>query len=148
MKTEEATSSTWEDLVFENRNKAYGAFSIRKSYSKNVVEALLCSMLLAAMVLMDPRILSLLGVEQTQFVSTKVVPETYTIRPQPLIEQNKKMVRTQPNRLIKEHSHFQVTSLIVPDASMKEQSTGAATGSVEEDGQTMSQGQDLAPMGE
>jgi protein TonB len=32
-------NNTWDDMVFENRNKSYGAYFIRKVYSKNVMMA-------------------------------------------------------------------------------------------------------------
>jgi periplasmic protein TonB len=31
--------ANWEDIVFENRNKSYGAYALRKSYSRNVLLA-------------------------------------------------------------------------------------------------------------
>ncbi|HEY3405954.1 MAG TPA: TonB family protein [Ohtaekwangia sp.] len=39
MKTENEVASGWEDLIFENRNKEYGAYDIRKSYSGNATTA-------------------------------------------------------------------------------------------------------------
>ena len=39
MKTAEFEKSRWEDIVFENRNKAYGAYVIRNIYGKHVLLA-------------------------------------------------------------------------------------------------------------
>jgi protein TonB len=39
MKTEQIAPQLWEDIVFERRNKEYGAYVLRKLYSKNVVMA-------------------------------------------------------------------------------------------------------------
>ena len=39
MKTQ--TDQRWDDIVFENRNKTYGAYAIRQSYPVNVLRALL-----------------------------------------------------------------------------------------------------------
>ena len=47
MKTETVKLS-WEDVVFESRNKEYGAYSIRKSYDENISKASLISILIAA----------------------------------------------------------------------------------------------------
>src|SRR5688572_19995282 len=49
-------SQSWEDIVFENRNKDYGAYINRKSYSKSVVIATLIVFLLLIFVLAFPAI--------------------------------------------------------------------------------------------
>jgi len=145
MKTQEALSSTWEDLVFENRNKVYGAFAIRKSYSGNVVEALLGSVLFAAVVLMYPRILTMLGIEQTVFVSSKAAPDIFTVKPQPIIELNKKIVETKPITHVEENNNFQITSVDVPDERVQERPWDFETGTVKQEGQPMPfQGQEPA----
>lgn len=47
---------SWEDMVFEHRNKAYGAYFIRKVYSKNVVISALLAFLTISFGLAYPRI--------------------------------------------------------------------------------------------
>ncbi|HEY0740137.1 MAG TPA: TonB family protein [Chryseosolibacter sp.] len=37
MKTKTMVLRHWEDVVFENRNKEYGAYSLRRAYSKRVI---------------------------------------------------------------------------------------------------------------
>jgi len=59
MSTEPA-SKKWEDIVFENRNKAYGAYFIRMIYSKHVVIASVMALLLLSFVLAYPAIANLL----------------------------------------------------------------------------------------
>ena len=59
MKTQQAIP-TWEDLVFENRNKEYGAFELRKSYSKSLSEATIASILFAGLLLTGPQLISLM----------------------------------------------------------------------------------------
>src|SRR5882762_6221553 len=59
MKAETTVPQGWEDIVFENRNKAYGAYFIRKIYSKNVVIASIASLLILAFVLAFPSIAAL-----------------------------------------------------------------------------------------
>ena len=39
MKTAENEWRSWDDLIFENRNHAYGAYVVRKSYASNVNRA-------------------------------------------------------------------------------------------------------------
>lgn len=39
MKTEQNVYSSMDDIIFENRNKEYGAYALRKTYSDNVMRA-------------------------------------------------------------------------------------------------------------
>ncbi len=57
MKTEE--SSGWTELVFENRNKAYGAYVIRTTYPNHVREALFGCLIISAVILIFPKVSSL-----------------------------------------------------------------------------------------
>ncbi len=41
MKTQNSGSQRWEDIVFEHRNKLYGAYAIRKSYHNHVMKAMI-----------------------------------------------------------------------------------------------------------
>jgi protein TonB len=59
MSTEPAPKK-WEDIVFENRNKAYGAYFIRMIYAKHVVIASVMALLLLSFVLAYPAIANLL----------------------------------------------------------------------------------------
>ncbi len=43
-----------EEIIFENRNKAYGAYMIRKSYPKSVTKALVYSATFATLLLISP----------------------------------------------------------------------------------------------
>lgn len=58
MKTEHGVSKSWDDLVFENKNKDYGAYSVRKSYSQNLTTGLGISVSFAVMLLILPKIMS------------------------------------------------------------------------------------------
>ncbi len=44
MSTQGKNPQSWDDMVFENRNKSYGAYFIRKVYSKNVLMALILAL--------------------------------------------------------------------------------------------------------
>jgi len=59
MKAETTIPQSWDEIVFENRNKAYGAYFIRKVYSKNVVIASIASLLIIIFVLAFPSIAAL-----------------------------------------------------------------------------------------
>lgn len=47
METQQQNIRSWDDLIFENRNKAYGAYAIRQSYDKGLVKGLFTSIGLA-----------------------------------------------------------------------------------------------------
>src|SRR5688572_30698454 len=85
MKTEQATSSSWEDIVFENRNKAYGAYFIRNIYGKHVVLASLIALLVVAFVLAFPTLAKLLKGEEEQVVAEmKTIKYTDLAAPPPI----------------------------------------------------------------
>jgi periplasmic protein TonB len=65
MKTENGVSKSWDDLVFENKNKEYGAYSVRKSYSQNLTTGFGVSVCLACMLIILPKIMSALFPGQT-----------------------------------------------------------------------------------
>lgn len=46
----------WEDMVFENRNRNYGAYVLRKSYSDQVIRAFIVTVVILALALLYPRI--------------------------------------------------------------------------------------------
>jgi protein TonB len=85
MKTEQTTSSSWEDIVFENRNKAYGAYLIRNVYGKHVALASLIALIIVAFVLAFPTIAKLLKGEEEQVVTEmKTVKYTDLAAPPPI----------------------------------------------------------------
>lgn len=54
----------WEDIVFENRNKAYGAYVLRTIYSKNVVFGVVATLVVMALVFYSPEIMALFKKEE------------------------------------------------------------------------------------
>jgi protein TonB len=65
MKTEAPGPQKWEDIVFENRNKAYGAYLLRKIYSKNVITACGIMIVITGLVLFSPAIAELFRSHET-----------------------------------------------------------------------------------
>src|SRR5882762_2900928 len=59
----ETTKPTWEDVVFESRNKEYGAYAIRKSYHENVTKASFMALLIAGLAFGAIQVASLLKIE-------------------------------------------------------------------------------------
>lgn len=58
METKVVAVRTWDDLVFINRNQAYGAYSLRKEYSRRVIIGWGVSMAIVAMLIIFPQFLS------------------------------------------------------------------------------------------
>lgn len=56
MKTEAVVARSWEDVVFENRNQAYGAYVLRKVYSKNVFFGLIITGIVVLLIMFFPAI--------------------------------------------------------------------------------------------
>ena len=54
----------WEDLIFENRNKAYGAYLLRTVYTKNVVRGVFFTIILLALIFYSPDIMALFQGEE------------------------------------------------------------------------------------
>lgn len=54
----------WEDIVFENRNKAYGAYVLRTVYSKNVVLGVVITFIFIALVFYSPDIIAMFKGEE------------------------------------------------------------------------------------
>src|SRR5690349_9896883 len=59
----EITKFSWDDLIFEGRNKEYGAYVIRKSYDDNVVKGCLIAFLFVVFVFGVAQVASLLNVK-------------------------------------------------------------------------------------
>ncbi len=100
MKTE-ITLPTWDDIVFESRNKEYGAYSIRKSYDENITKASWMMILFASFVFGAIHVASLMHVEIKMPVSIGkdggwVVPPI--IIPDPPIKRSEVMAEQHVNR--------------------------------------------------
>jgi len=54
MANEKNKAPAFDDIVFENRNKEYGAYTLRKKYSRNVMIALLIGVIIMATAIIAP----------------------------------------------------------------------------------------------
>ncbi len=54
MAKEKITAPAFDDIVFENRNKEYGAYTLRKKYNRNVIIALLIGVILICTAIITP----------------------------------------------------------------------------------------------
>jgi periplasmic protein TonB len=88
MKAEGIDKSRWEDIVFENRNKAYGAYFIRNIYGRHVLLACLITIVIMAFVLAFPSIAEFFkGREEVEDIALKQVKYT-DLAPPPPIDKN------------------------------------------------------------
>ena len=51
----------WDDIVFNNRNRDYGAYVLRKAYGRNVITGLVVTLLLSGLIIFGPALYQLLG---------------------------------------------------------------------------------------
>src|SRR4030095_12780617 len=61
MDAQKILTADLDDLVFEGRNKAYGAYELRKKYGRSIILALIISVGLYVVAFTAPYILSLLN---------------------------------------------------------------------------------------
>jgi protein TonB len=58
MKTESEQVQRWDDIIFEKRNKEYGAYAIRKNYDNNVLKAEAISIGVGILIFVIPILMS------------------------------------------------------------------------------------------
>lgn len=75
----------WEDVVFENRNREYGAYVLRRVYSKNVITGVVITIVFIALVMFFPKIMELLkGQEVVEKAPPKKLVYTELSAPPPI----------------------------------------------------------------
>ena len=88
MKTESAVPGKWEDIVFANRNKEYGAYLIRKIYTKNVLVASAIMLSLAGLVIAGPALAELFRSKETDHANKRDLSKVVTLDQPPPIMPN------------------------------------------------------------
>lgn len=58
MKNEQIKTPNFDDIVFENRNKEYGAYTIRKKYNRTVLWAMLVGTIILGSVVITPYVMA------------------------------------------------------------------------------------------
>lgn len=87
MKPKQMAYSDMNDMVFEQRNKDYGAFMLRKIYGRHMMMALLVSIGIFALVMGLPRIMDALnGPEEVVELPRKIVSVTELAPPPPIAD--------------------------------------------------------------
>jgi protein TonB len=79
------STKSWEDIVFESRNKAYGAYEIRYTYSRHILWGLLITVVVSGIALASPKIAELIkGMKPEEVVEVKKVSYTDLLAPPPI----------------------------------------------------------------
>lgn len=99
METQQQNIRSWEDLIFENRNKAYGAYAIRQNYNGAALKGILISTGIAAAIIILAT--SLNGKSIIPIPDSK--PIIFDPKPPPIIQADVKPAtpRTEPQENIK-----------------------------------------------
>jgi protein TonB len=81
MEASEILKASYEDLIFENRNKAYGAYALRTTYNKRIRNGLLIALAIISALILYPTIMRMLeesvayeAVEKNTTVNEMVAP--------------------------------------------------------------------------
>jgi protein TonB len=95
----------WEDVVFEYRNKSYGAYVLRRAYSNRLLTGVVFTLVFVALVLSLQRIFSGEAIP----VAPHVIPE-----PRPVISPPPSIIRSHPPRgSVPEVSNVQNRAVVV-----------------------------------
>jgi protein TonB len=86
----------WEDVVFEYRNKAYGAYLLRKAYSQRLLVGVVVTLTVVALILLLQRIYS------SDQPATNVIPSTSD--PGTILSQPPSIVRPLPPQGVIHHN--------------------------------------------
>lgn len=103
----------WDDVVFENRNKTYGAYIIRKSYHSNLSRSTTASLLFCAVLFVGTRAMMTPGTHLN--IIPKPPSDGLILKPPPQIITDVKIERTvsKPQPTIKDLPPRVVTTPIV-----------------------------------
>lgn len=74
----------WEDIVFANRNKEYGAYILRIGYARNVIIALLVTLFIFAFIMAYPAIKDFFFKEEVVKIPPRVMKYTDLAAPPPI----------------------------------------------------------------
>lgn len=80
METNQTVSCSFDDMLFENRNKKYGAYSLRKHYSDNLMKAVAIAISLVLLAMCVPLILNFFNIGKSLELK-KPFEDIYTFDP-------------------------------------------------------------------
>ena len=94
MRSKDSYIQEWNEMVFENRNKDYGAYFIRSTYSKHVLKGLIYTCIVIITAILLPKIIAFFN--KNEQVSRMVITNStqMNLTPPPPIDINIKMKPT------------------------------------------------------
>ena len=122
-------SSDWVDLVFEGRNKAYGAYRLRKSTTKRNILAMVAVVLLLIVAFIILTVKNFVDEQRAKVAMTQVVEITNYKQPEKKAEVKQKKVEVEPERVVERvKSSIKFTAPVIkkdeevkPDEELKTQ---------------------------
>src|SRR5688500_6422737 len=131
--SEPSDQQTWDEMVFENRNREYGAYAVRKGYYGNVVTGLIATLIDVVLVILYPTLAKMFGLdtvrEQTpprKLVYTELSAPPPIDKPKPpppqvQLPRWQKIIKFVPPRVVTE----EVRDVIANVEEIKVNNTGA-----------------------
>lgn len=148
-------SSDWVDLVFEGRNKAYGAYRLRKSTTKRNILAMVAVVILLVVAFIILTVKNFVDEQRAKVAMTQVAELTNYEQPKKKAEVKQKKVEVEPERVVERvKSSIKFTAPVIkkdeevkPDEELKTQdelmSTKTAIGSFDVKGNDDANGEIL-----
>lgn len=84
MKAETTATQSWDDIVFEGRNKGYGAYYLRKTYEKHATTAAVIALIISILFLAYPTIAEFFRGDEDIVAKPKVMKTVSLEQPPPL----------------------------------------------------------------
>lgn len=122
-------SSDWVDLVFEGRNKAYGAYRLRKSTTKRNILAMVAVVLLLIVAFIILTVKNFVDEQRAKVAMTQVAELTNYKQPEKKAEVKQKKIEVEPERVVERvKSSIKFTAPVIkkddevkPDEELKTQ---------------------------
>lgn len=122
-------SSDWVDLVFEGRNKTYGAYRLRKSTTKRNILAMVAVVILLVVAFIILTVKNFVDEQRAKVAMTQVAELTNYDQPKKKAEVKQKKVEVEPERVVERvKSSIKFTAPVIkkdeevkPDEELKTQ---------------------------
>lgn len=122
-------SSDWVDLVFEGRNKAYGAYRLRKSTTKRNILAMVAVVIMLIVAFIILTVKNFVDEQRAKVAMTQVAELTNYKQPEKKAEVKQKKVEVEPERVVERvKSSIKFTAPVIkkdeevkPDEELKTQ---------------------------
>lgn len=106
MKPQEIQEHDFTDILFEGRNKSYGAYKLRRLYGQHVIKALSITIAAFLLVIFSPDIISLfhkdITLDQDQVVQVDMPPSSTMVLPEYVPPPPPAPVKNTPPKIVKD----------------------------------------------